>query len=261
MRLAVFTQDERLFLPIAIGTLVEQMADKISCIILAPPMSTHGGAWKGAWKHLGVFGVRGVAAMAGRLAIAHSAPKLGIPAPEPRKYWSIREVGERFNIPTLEVEKVNSREMAIILEKYPADLLVSVSCPQVVRKRILGKFPKGGINVHSAPLPLYRGLMPGFWVLHHGETETAVTVHDLASKLDNGEILVQKPVPIDPGETWSSLILKTKTAAGLALVEAVEQIENGTVQRRPNPDEGSTYFSFPTWKDGWQFRRGGGRMT
>ena len=38
--------------------------------------------------------------------------------------------------------------------------------------------------------------MPAFWALLNNETETATTVHDLADKLDNGEILVQRSFQI-----------------------------------------------------------------
>ena len=67
-------------------------------------------------------------------------------------------------------------------------------------------------------------------------------------------------VPIAPDETWSSLVEKTKTAAGEALIEAIKQLEAGRVVRAPNRDEDSTYFSFPTWRDARDFRLRGGRM-
>ena len=158
------------------------------------------------------------------------------------------------------MEKVNSQEMHDILDRHPSDLLVSVSCPQIIRPKLLRRFSHGGINVHSAPLPRYRGLLPSFWVLLNGERETAVTVHDLAEKLDNGDILHQKPIVIEEGETWNSLLGKTKVAAGEALVEVIGQVDEGTATRRPNRDEDSTYFSFPTWKDAKVFRSRGLRM-
>jgi len=102
--------------------------------------------------------------------------------------------------------------------------------------------------------------MPGFWALYHGEQETAATVHVLAEKLDNGEILLQRHVRIDSGDTWDSLITKTKEAAGHALIETILQMEAGTINRRPNPDDEASYFSVPTWRDAREFRRRGCRM-
>jgi methionyl-tRNA formyltransferase len=259
LKVAIFTQDDRVYLPISVGILVEAAPERVSCIVLSPPMSTHGGGVKGLLKHLPVFGIRGTLRMGLRVIWARLGPLLGR-RPVGRRYWSIEEVGRAHGVPTYFVEKVNSQRMNEVIDRHPADLLVSVSCPQIIRPKLLRRFPGGGINVHSAPLPRYRGLLPSFWVLYHGEKETAVTVHDLAEKLDDGEILYQRPVPIEPGDTWNSLLGKTKVAAGEALVEVVEQLENRSVTRRPNRDEDSTYFGFPTWKDAREFRSRGLRM-
>lgn len=203
-----------------------------------------------------MFGVKGTLKMGTQVIWSRVGPRLGFKPPG-RDCWSIEDVGRKFNIPVHYVDDVNSDHMQQVLEQHPADLLVSVSCPQVLKPKVLNHFQRGGINVHSAPLPKYRGLMPAFWILYHGEKQTAVTVHDLAEKLDNGDILLQKPIDIAPSETWNSLLQKTKAAAGHALVEAVKAIEAGTVERRPNLDEEATYFSFPTAKHAREFRARG----
>ena len=259
MRVTIFTQDERVYLPIAIGILVEAMPEKVACLVFSPPMSTHGGVIRGLMKHLRVFGLRGTAVMGSRVIASYIGPRLGL-RPRGRPYWSGFEVGEKFKIPTFTVDRVNSKKMHRILDDHPADLLVSVSCPRIIHPDTLRYFPRGGINVHSAPLPRYRGLMPTFWVLYHGESKTAVTVHLLAEKLDNGEILLQKWINIAPDETWHTLVTKTKTAAGHAMIEAIQRIEEGTISRRPNPDEESSYFGFPTRQDAETFRARGRRM-
>ena len=259
MKVTIFTQDDRVYLPIPIHKLVEQMPGQIASIILSPPMSTHGGKVSGLLRHLPVFGVAGTIRMGWQVIWARLGPLLGA-RPGNRDCWSIEEVGQKFGIPVYYVDDVNSQEMQDRISAHPAELLVSVSCPQILRPPVLRRFAQGGINVHSAPLPRYRGLMPAFWVLYNEETETAVTVHDLAEKLDNGDILLQRSVPIAPGETWNSLLAKTKTAAGDALVDAIKAIENGTVERRPNLDAESTYFSFPEWKHARDFRARGLKM-
>lgn len=259
MKLIIFTQDDRAYLPVPIHTLVESMPESIAGIVLSPPMSTHGGKLAGLKRHLPVFGVKGTLIMGSRVIWSRIGPKLGFKPPG-RDCWSIEDVGRKFGVPVHYVDDVNSAEMQAVLEQHPADLLVSVSCPQVLKPAVLKQFPQGGINVHSAPLPRYRGLMPAFWILYHQEKQTAVTVHDLAEKLDNGDILLQRPVEVAADETWDSLLQKTKSAAGYALVDAVKAIEAGTVERRPNIDEESTYFSFPTRQHAREFRARGLRM-
>jgi methionyl-tRNA formyltransferase len=260
LKVAIFTQDERRYLPAAVGTVVEAMPGQISCIVLSPPMSTHGGALKGLLRHLPVFGIQCTLRMGFQVVWARLGPLLGMKPPAPRRYWSIEEVGRKFDIPTFNIDKVNSQEMHEVLDRHPSSLLAFVSCPQIIRPKMLRRFEDGAINVHSAPLPLYRWLMSAFSVLFHSEKETAVTVHDLAEKLDNGDIIHQEPTSIDEWDSWNSLLGKTKSAAGEALVRAIRQIDDGSVVRNANRDEDSSYFSFPTWEDARTFRSRGLRM-
>ena len=103
LKVTVFTQDERVYLPISIGILVETKPERVSSIVLSPPMSTHGGGVKGLTKHLFVFGVQGTLRMGLRVIWARLGPLLGF-RPWGRKYWSIDEVGQKFGIPTYHVE-------------------------------------------------------------------------------------------------------------------------------------------------------------
>ena len=45
-----------------------------------------------------------------------------------------------------------------------------------IKKQIFNLAPKGCLNLHTALLPKYRGLMPTFWVLKNNETHTGVSV-------------------------------------------------------------------------------------
>jgi len=217
-------------------------------------MSTHGGAAKGFLRHFQLFGITGTAIMSSRVIAARLKALLH------RPFYSIKVVADYFHIPFYHINKIESDEFQRILGKYEPELLISISCPQIIGKKIRERFARGCINVHGAPLPKYRGLMPAFWVLRNGEAKTATTVHDLEAKLDDGDILVQREVEITPEDTWDSLVRKTKTVGAQALIQTVEQIRTGTVQRKPNREEEATYFSFPTAKDRGAFLAAGRRF-
>ena len=102
--------------------------------------------------------------------------------------------------------------------------------------------------------------MPAFWSLRFEEPATAVSVHVLDDKLDNGDILLQRPVIISPEDTWDSLVRKTKAAAAEALIEAIEAIRAGTVEHKPNLEAEATYYSFPTAVDRQAFLAAGRRF-
>lgn len=259
MRIMILTQNENIYLPKAVGTVCEALRSDIVCIVTAPAMSTHGNAMRGALKNIILFGVSGTINMGAR--ILHSKIRSAFAGNGGKSnFFSIRKIGESLNLPYHHVSRVNSPEFTSICKTYAADLLISMSCPQVVGKKVRNLFPKGCINVHGAPLPKYRGLMPAFWVLRNGEIKTASTVHELAEKLDDGQIYHQVEVDIEADETWDSLVRKTKAAGAYALIEVVEKIRSGQLMGRPNPEEEATYFSFPTAADRKAFRRAGRRF-
>ena len=259
MRILIITQNDNQYLPTAIARVCREFHKEIACIVTAPAMSSKGGKIRGFLQHIGLFGPKATLTLGYRVLRTKALNQFTRSSPA-GPFYSIKSVASAFNIPFYEVQKVSKPEFHELIDRYTPELLIAQSCPQIIGKKILDRFSMGAINVHGAPLPRYRGLMPSFWVLRNGETKTGTTVHDLASKLDNGDILVQREVPIAPDDTWDSLVTKTKTAGAEALIDAVNKIKAGTVQRQPNRKEDSTYFSFPTYKDRKAFLASGRRF-
>jgi methionyl-tRNA formyltransferase len=248
MRILIVTQEENLYLPRSFAKVCRAFPDEVVAIVSAPAMSTHGGAVKGFMKHVRLFGMLGTLTLAWRVLLA----KVAAMATSPSKagpFHSIEQVARAWDVPYHRVPDLKGARFSTVLDEQRPDLLVSISCPQIIGKSIRDRLPLGAINVHGAPLPRYRGLMPAFWVLRNGETRTAITVHDLAARLDDGDILAQQRVDILPLDTWDSLVRRTKDAGADLLVQTIEQIRDGSVVRRPNPEAESTYFSFPTSAD------------
>ncbi len=165
----------------------------------------------------------------------------------PSKKFSIRAVCQKYDVPCISVDKVNSKHFQKTLRDAEVNLLVSVACPQILKKKLLDLPSEGCINFHYGLLPHYRGLYPSFWVLANGERETGVSVHYMVEKIDAGDILAQIKEKIRPDDTFYSLVKRMKTTIGPdALLLAVESIREGRISVIPNdPDKGS-YFAFPT---------------
>ncbi|MBC8824730.1 methionyl-tRNA formyltransferase, partial [Escherichia coli] len=54
----------------------------------------------------------------------------------------------------------------------------------------------GAINVHASLLPEYRGGAPVHYALLDGKTETGVTIMYMVEKLDAGDMISQRKIPI-----------------------------------------------------------------
>jgi len=79
----------------------------------------------------------------------------------------------------------------------------------------------------------------------------------MVEKLDAGDILLQRPVPILPGDSLHDLMVRSKEVGVEALLEAIRQIEEGRVVRRAMDPAQASYFSFPKRADAERLRRMG----
>lgn len=173
---------------------------------------------------------------------------------------SVRHVIGQRNIPEIHVNgNINSEASHSILAGYEPDLLVSIAGNQIFKRPLIDIAPKGCINLHTALLPKYRGLMPTFWVMRHGEEKTGVSVFFVDEGIDSGPIIVQREIEIAE-MTQRELILKTKKLGMECIIEAMEKIRDDSVELIDNPAEEATYFSKPTKEDVVAFQRAGKRF-
>ncbi len=173
---------------------------------------------------------------------------------------SVANVLKKHNVPVIQLEKpVNNKESLEIIRGLKPDLLVSIGGNQIFKRPLLDSATHGCVNLHTALLPKYRGLMPSFWVLRYNEKYTGVSVFQVDEGIDSGPIIVQKKVEIGD-RTQQQLIKDTKVIGMDCILESIEKIHTGTVEYIPNPEEEKTYFTFPTKEDVKAFKAAGKRF-
>jgi methionyl-tRNA formyltransferase len=153
---------------------------------------------------------------------------------------------QSFGIPTSNVDDVNAPAFLDELRRRNVDVVVSLNCPQRLKRPLLSLPAQGCVNVHFGLLPRYRGILPIFHALVNGERSFGVTVHYMDEKLDNGDIIAQREVPITPGDSLETLYPKGFAAAADLLNDALAALAEQRVRRAPNPEAQKTYYSYPT---------------
>jgi methionyl-tRNA formyltransferase len=164
----------------------------------------------------------------------------------------------RVNV--LKYKNVNSDTFAHFAQESKVDLIVSVAASQIFKPGILRVPKKCCINIHNAPLPYYRGMMPSFWQMYHGEKYALTTVHEMVEEVDRGRIVYQDRIPIQKGITLDRLIKATKKRSAEALIKVLKMFVENKLTYRALPVSEGTYFSFPTKRDIAEFRRRGNRI-
>ena len=152
----------------------------------------------------------------------------------------VKECAQEKGLTVLSPEKVGSAESIEALSTLKADLFVVVAYGQYIPSAILALPKHGSINLHPSLLPKYRGSSPIQWTLVNGDSITGSTILYVSEKMDSGDIILQREVPIRPEDNAVTLEpILAQAGAGL-LMEAVEQIRLGTVRAQPQDDAAAT---------------------
>jgi len=85
-------------------------------------------------------------------------------------------------------------------------------------------FPNRILNIHPSLLPNYRGLHPQQQALDDGATVSGATVHIVNTELDAGPIVLQREVPVLPGDTADTLAARILEAEHLLYPEALARV-------------------------------------
>jgi len=155
---------------------------------------------------------------------------------------------------------VNAPEFLDELRSLATDVVVSVSCPQIFKSPLIELPAKGCLNVHGALLPQYRGVLPSFWMLANGERRAGVSVYFVNEQIDAGDLCAQRAFDVLPHESLHEFLLRSKAIAAELVLQALADIERGTVERRRLDLSQGSYYSWPNGADVERFRAAGRRV-
>ncbi len=252
MKLVLITQNEKMFLPKFIDYLLRRLDPSFevvgAVVSEASPFGSQITFAKKVKKTLHTFGLNFVF----RYGLNVIKSKLtGV---------DVLSILKRNQIRIIKLNgSINSKQSLNTLSNLDADLFISITGNEIFKKKLINIPHYGIINLHTALLPRYRGLMPSFWVLKNNEKQTGVSVFFVDEGIDSGPIIVQKKLRLGGLAQWK-LIEITKFLGIEAVVEALELIRSNKATVVENNDDESSYFSFPSKQDVKEFKQAGGRF-
>ena len=122
----------------------------------------------------------------------------------------ILEIAKEFQIPNAylppgqfrtRLEPAVEMELVKLLRGAEVELIVLAGFMRVLKTQMLEAFPRRIINIHPSLLPKFPGLEAWKQALAAGETVTGCTVHFVDEKIDHGDIIAQREVPILDDDT------------------------------------------------------------
>src|SRR6202043_218967 len=121
------------------------------------------------------------------------------------------------------LEPETEEELAKILRDAGVHLVVLAGFMRVLHAPMLKAFPRSIINIHPSLLPKSPGLEAWKQALAAGERMTGCTVHYVDEKIDHGQIIAQREVPILPNDTPESLHTRIQIAEHELYPEVIAQ--------------------------------------
>lgn len=161
-------------------------------------------------------------------------------------YPATKEVAIKHGIRVFQPEKIRDNYQAIIDIK--PDLIITCAYGQIIPDELLN-YPKlGCINVHGSLLPELRGGAPIHWAIIRGYKETGITIMDMSSMMDAGDIISQASIDIDDDMILDTLYEKMSYLGRDLLMETLPSIIDGTC-KRTKQDEDKVTFGFNVKKE------------
>lgn len=151
-------------------------------------------------------------------------------------------IAQAHNIPVLQPEKLSKApDIVQSMRDLNPDVLVTAAFGQILKKSVLEMAPHGVINVHGSLLPKYRGAAPINWAIINGERVTGVTTMFSDPGIDTGDMLLKRELPITDEMDADALAQAMSIVGAELLIETLEQLKNGTLERIKQNDEEASY--------------------
>lgn len=162
----------------------------------------------------------------------------------------VKKLAVVYGIPVIQPTRLRDPAVLAQLQAWQPDLVVVAAYGKILPPPVLTLPPYGCINVHASLLPKYRGAAPIQWAIINGERETGVTIMQVSERMDAGDILLQKTLPIAESETGGTLHDKLATLGAEALREALALLKGGQLVARPQNENEATYAPKISKEDG-----------
>lgn len=152
----------------------------------------------------------------------------------------VKRLAVQHGIPVYQFVKI--RREGEVLRELNADIMVTAAFGQILSQANIDMTPYGIVNVHPSILPKYRGSCPINWAIINGETRSGVTIMKTDAGMDSGDIISCKEFDIRDTDTVTDIEKVVVRIGGPMLIEALDNIERGTVQYTPQNHDEMTYF-------------------
>lgn len=150
------------------------------------------------------------------------------PHEQDRYEGPIKDLATERRIPIRETKFVRSSDYGRwASEELGAEAAICVGVRILLPEDFYSVFPRGCWGVHDSVLPEYRGFAPLNWSIINDEPKTGVSLFRISARMDGGEILLQREVPIGRSQTAPEVYAGVCEATIHVVLEGYRQLADG----------------------------------
>ena len=157
------------------------------------------------------------------------------------KMTPVKEAALRHNLPVYQPEKISGSDEMEEIMALGADIIVTAAFGQFLPESLL-KSVKHAVNVHASLLPKYRGGAPVHYAIINGDAEAGVTIMEMVKKMDAGDMISQRAIPITDTDNVGTMFEKLSLVGRELLLDTLPDYLAGKITPQPQ-DETQVTFS------------------
>lgn len=152
---------------------------------------------------------------------------------------AVAEAAARHDIPTVKPEDLRDSGFVAELAAVNPDVIIVVAF-RILPEEVYSLAKLGAFNLHASLLPRWRGAAPINRAIMAGEMETGVTTFLLQPRVDVGDVILIRRIPIAPDDTAGEIHDKLAVLGAHVVVETVSHLLDGTAETRPQDNSRAT---------------------
>lgn len=165
------------------------------------------------------------------------------PAGRGRKlqFSPVKDIAVAAGLPVEQPVNFKSTEAQATLSTYAADVMVVAAYGLILPQVVLDTPRYGCLNIHGSLLPRWRGAAPIQRAIQAGDTETGVTIMQMAAGLDTGAMLLKTQCPISASDGGKSIHDQLAKQGADALLTILDQLGSTRLQPETQDETQACY--------------------
>ena len=151
----------------------------------------------------------------------------------------VKILARKYRLPVEQPESKTELDASQKLKEM--DALIVVAYGMILPKSILVRPRLGCLNIHTSLLPRWRGPAPIQYAILEGDVETGISIMQMDSGLDTGDILLQKSCQIQLSDTSRSLEDRLAVIGAECIWTVLDMIRENAITPRKQNNNDATY--------------------